>query len=78
MRPMIRDGWLVVPFSGNEFDPVHMAVGNQSPKDWKPAFLDWLDGHRVAKIRPPERTGRALGVWLRVGSNVTHLGKAVV
>lgn len=72
MRASIRDGWVVVPYTGHDLATVHIAVGDRN--DWRPAFLDWVDGQRVAQIRPPAVRGQ-VGVWLRVGETVTPAGR---
>lgn len=77
MSATVRDGWLTVHYDGHDLARVHLAVGQQ-PDDWKPAFLDWVDGKRVAKIRPPSPTGKTVGVWLRVGDAVTSNGRVVL
>ncbi|SET43719.1 hypothetical protein [Nonomuraea wenchangensis] len=68
-------GWLTVPYSGHDLSRVFIAVGD--PNDWRPAFLDWADGERVAKIRPPAPTGKAVKVWLKVNDSVTEVGKVI-
>lgn len=75
MRPSasIRDGWIVVPYTGHDLATVHIAVGDRN--DWQPAFLDWVGDQRVAKIRPPTSAGRQVSVWLRVGDTVTPAGR---
>lgn len=73
MRASIRDGWLTVPYTGHDLATVHIAVGDRNT--WQPAYLDWADGERVAKIRPPQTPGRTLSVWLRVGEAVTPAGR---
>ncbi|MGI5493781.1 hypothetical protein [Microtetraspora malaysiensis] len=73
----VRDGWVVVsPYEGPELAPISIAVGSQ--ESWQPAYLDWVDGVRVAKIRTPAPTGRPVQVWLRVGDTVTSAGKVVI
>jgi len=79
MRASIRDGWLVVPYSGHDLATVHIAVGQRpAGEDWRRAFLDYADGARVAKIRPPAPTGRAMSVWLRVGDVVMNAGRVTL
>jgi hypothetical protein len=46
--PQLHQGWLVVPYDGDDLSLVEIGVGDQ----WVPAFLDWVDDQRVAKIRP--------------------------
>ncbi|MEU8196323.1 hypothetical protein AB0C10_21305 [Microbispora amethystogenes] len=79
MRPMVRDGWLLVPYDGHDLATVHLAAA-QSPtaEHWAPAFLDYHDGQRIAKIRTPAPTGRPVTVWLRVGDTVTSAGTVVL
>lgn len=77
MTPLIRNGWLIVPYSGPELARVFIAVGDRADA-WRPAYLDWHDGRRVAKVRPPEPTGRARAVWLRIDDTATRIGKVVL
>lgn len=64
-------GWLTVDCDVSDATPVQIAVG--TPTDFKPAFRDWVDGRRVAKIRVPEGPGR-VRVFLKVGGTVTDAG----
>jgi hypothetical protein len=75
MAATIVNGWLVVPYGGTDFSKVFMAMAQQPEGvDWKPAYLDYEGGQRVAKIRPPQTEGRALRVWLKVDGHVTDMG----
>lgn len=60
----IEDGWLVVDCPAAA-DPVPVEIGIGD--DWQPAFRDYHDGQRVAKIRPPADVAPRSTVWLRVG-----------
>ncbi len=76
MRSRLVNGWLVVDFDGDDSATIHIAAAAASSPgddDWQPAFRDYVDGHRVVQIRPPELTGRVL-VWLRVNGVVTGPG----
>lgn len=76
MQAAIRDGWVVVPYSGHDLATVHIAVAQRPVEDdWRPAFLDYDGGQRVAKIRPPQAANRQVSVWLRVGDVVTPAGR---
>lgn len=72
MQARIVDGWLVVPYDGDDLARVHIAVGDDEPGQWMAAFLGWADGQRVAQIRPPDPLPPK--VWLRVAASVTALG----
>jgi len=65
----LRDGWLTVPYNGPDIARVHIGVGTAGSVEWTPAFLDWVDGVRVAKIRPPETGGP---VWLKANGVVVE------
>lgn len=67
----IRDGWLVTPYSGHDLARVEIGVGPAGQERWQPAFLDWVDGQRVAKIRPPGIGGT---VWLSVNGVTAEVG----
>ncbi len=73
MSARIADGWLVVPYDGNELT-VYIAVSDNQPTDddWRPAYRDWLDGQRVAKVRPAGARGH---VWLRAVGQVERVGR---
>lgn len=74
MTPVeIRDGWIVTPYSGHDLARVHISVGNE-PVEWLPAFLDFVDGQRVAKVRARGLPERATWVWLRVNEDVRKVG----
>lgn len=68
MTARILDGWLVVPYSGSERSAVHISTEDDT---WIPAYLDWVDGERVAKVRVTAPAGTILKVRLRAGSSVT-------
>lgn len=65
-RARIKDGWLMVPYSGADLSRVEMATGEREPGPWQSAFLSWDGRERVAMIRPPQTRARSLRVWLRV------------
>lgn len=74
MRTHIENGWVVTSCDASDSAKVFMALG--SPGNWRPAFRDWSGGDRVAKIRAAG-TG-TLTVFLRVGSNVTTVGRVSI
>ena len=73
MDTQVRDGWLVVPYGGDDLATVHIAVGNDA-QVWIPAFLDYVDGQRVAKVRARVIPERPTWVWLRINGDVTKVG----
>jgi len=82
----IDDGWLIVPCDAPAGALVEIAARERpviangaatraTEPDWQPAFRDWHDGRRVAKIRlPADLVGRAT-VRLRVAGVVTSHGR---
>lgn len=76
MSVKLEAGWVCVPYSGHDMSQVYIAVGDQ--EHWRPAFLDWSNGVRVAKIGEPERTGRAVTIWLKVNGSVISAGKIIL
>lgn len=73
MQPIVHDGWVAVPYSGDERADIHLAVGEQT--DWRPAYRDWVGETRVVKVRPPAGwSARPALVWLSVDGYVTQLG----
>lgn len=75
MTARMRNGWLLVDYSGPELVLIEIGTGT-GETIWKPAYLDWVDGQRVAKIRPPV-TGTT-PVWLRCRDVVTRVGRVDV
>lgn len=70
-RVQIRDGWVEVPYSGDDLSRVEIGVG--SPTAWRPAFLDYDDaGQRVAKVRAA--VALPATVLLRVDGAETVIG----
>lgn len=72
-RVRIKDGWIMVPYSGADLSRVEIATGEREPGPWQGAFLSWDGRERVAMIRPPQTKARSLKVWLRVN----HIGEMV-
>lgn len=75
-RIRVADGWVCVPYTGPDLATVHLAVAaGPEPADgeWRPAFLDWLDGERVAKIRTTPDLPRRLRVWRRVNGHAERV-----
>lgn len=64
-RVRVKDGWLMVPYTGADLSRVEIATGERDPGPWNPAFLSWDGRERVAMIRPPKTAARSLKVWLR-------------
>lgn len=65
----LANGWVIVPYDGPDTALVELAVDDE----WLPAFLDYVDGKRVAKVRPPVVPPTAQ-VRLRVDGSVSSLG----
>ncbi|TDE40487.1 hypothetical protein E1295_31810 [Nonomuraea mesophila] len=78
MTARLVAGWLVVPYAGPELGRVHIATGRHQADEWKPAYLDYLDGERVAKVRPPAPTGHPVQVWIRVNGAATAVGHVTI
>jgi hypothetical protein len=66
----VSDGWLVVPYDGDDRATVEISV---QPNVWLPAYLDYADGQRVAKVRPPAGLTAAT-VSLRINGTVSTAG----
>lgn len=74
--PALRDGWLCVPYAGDDAAIVYLSVTARGGEpEWVPAFLDYVDGQRVAKIRPPAAPPYPANVQTRVGEVVTDHGR---
>jgi hypothetical protein len=80
MSAHIADGWLVVPYDGDERATVEISVEPdvcsrdlRVTQEWLPAYLDYTDGKRVAKIRPPAGL-TSVTVSLRVNGSTSTVG----
>jgi hypothetical protein len=67
----LHDGWLVVPFDGDDLARVEIGVSSSGNgaivSAWHAAFLAYADDQRVAQIRPGVLpTHGTVTVWLRV------------
>ncbi len=73
MSARLADGWVQVEYDGPE-PVVHLGVTLRTPAeaDWRPAYRDWHDGLRVAKVRPAGARGH---VWLRAAGEMTRAGR---
>lgn len=81
MRARLVGGWLVVgPYAGHDMQQVRIrATGERG--GWvvdSPAFLDWDNGERVAKIRPHGSQRGVATVTLLVGGLETEVGRVVL
>lgn len=80
-RARLRGSWLEVPYAGHDLSRVEVGwrVGDglARPDSWTPAYLDYSDGERVAKVQAPERLGHAVYVWVRVDGAETSVGRVV-
>ena len=73
-RVRIKNGWLMVPYRGEDLSRVEIATGEREYGDWRGAFLSWDGRERVAMIRPPQTKARSLKVWLRVDQVAEMVG----
>jgi hypothetical protein len=64
------NGWVGVPCDADDLTPVFIAIGGG---DWQPAYRDWHEGKRVAKVRPL-LSGRQQ-VILKVSDVVVDVGR---
>jgi hypothetical protein len=85
MRARVVPGWVVVgPYTEHDVKRVRIGCQPTSSSDapeYVPAFLDWVDGERVAKVRPPEFRGRyrVHVAWPRAdGVDVVSVGDIVI
>jgi hypothetical protein len=74
--PFVYEGWICVPYEGADLAKVELAVGDAR----EPAYLDWANDQRVAKLRPahvgyPEGT---VTVRLYVDGVVSGEGRVTV
>lgn len=77
MNPRIIDGWVVVDIEASEYARIEIGLLNGNSKAFSPAFFDYVDGKRVAKVRPNGVAGRTV-VYLRVNGVDTMAGNLVI
>jgi hypothetical protein len=72
----VEDGWIRVPYSGPELGRVEIGLGEQAPT-WVDAFLNTVNGERVAQIRPVAGMvfSQTPNVWLRVDNVPLLIGR---
>jgi len=68
--PRLEDGWLLVACDASVLVPVWIKVGRD---EFKPAYRDFHEGRRVAKIRS-SGVSRKTTVTLRVGETSSAAG----
>lgn len=73
MSAYVHEAWLVVDCDAADAVPVEIAIGKAT--DFRPAFRDYHDGKRTAKIRAGELTGRHR-VYLKVNGTISEAGIA--
>jgi hypothetical protein len=78
IRPdaFLADGWVCMPYTGSDLSRVEISGGSG---EWVPAYLDWHNGDRVAKVRPHTLASAdlqgAISVSLRVDGVITSTGR---
>jgi hypothetical protein len=77
VNPRVINGWLVVDTDAPDRADVQIALFTQQSKAFVPAFRDYEDGKRVAKIRVGGASGRAV-VYLRVDGAETMAGNLTI
>jgi hypothetical protein len=73
----LDQGWVCMPYHGNDLARVEIQAGANPPVA---AFLDWVNGERVAKVRP-HTLGQVAGtttVTLRVDGIPTATGRVTI
>lgn len=83
MDARVVQGWLMVPYKGHDLAQVFIGL-HRAGEDtrWYPAFLDYYDGNRIAKIRVPESPGSTawgrVGVLLRISDRIVQMGSLTI
>ena len=77
MNPRLVNGWLVVDTDAPDRADVQIALFTSKSKAFVPAFRDYEDGQRVAKIKAGDASGRAV-VYLRVDGSETMVGSLTI
>jgi hypothetical protein len=78
--PEVQDGWIVFPYRGPDLATVELGAGHRSP-EFHHAYLDWVGGQRVAKLRPTAFSDipqGAVTITLRVNGQVAGQGQVVL
>ncbi len=58
---IVKNGWLIVPYSGPELLAIEIGVGGV----WTPAYLDYDAGSRIAMIKTMIPEGQSVAVDVR-------------
>lgn len=77
MTVKVTSSWIIIDCDASDLTEVYIAVGR--PDNWHPAFRDWEDGQRVAKIRIPKDApiGRQ-AIYLKWGDHEELAGKMLL
>lgn len=75
MSASIVNGWVTVTYTGHDLSQVYISVGDMN--NWAPAFLDYENGKRIAKVRVPDPTGKPLQVFMKVNGSVASAGRVI-
>lgn len=81
MTPVVLDGWLIVPYEGEEKTTIELGYSNEvgkEPEVWHTAYLDYHEEQRVAKIPEPVIMGKTYQLYFRVNGIVRKAGKISV
>jgi hypothetical protein len=77
MNPRIVNGWLVIDLDASDQTSVEIAIFSNNAKAFLPAFRDYENGKRVAKVRVGSANGRAV-VYVRVDGVESMAGNLVI
>jgi hypothetical protein len=77
MNPRIVDGWLIIDTNAPDRADIQIALFTSQSKAFVPAFRDYENGQRVAKIKAGNATGRAV-VYVRVDGAESMAGSLTI
>ena len=77
MNPRIINGWLVIDTDAPDQANVEIALLTKNTKAFFPAFRDYEDNRRVAKIKAEGASGRAV-VYVRIDGVETMAGNLTI
>lgn len=77
MNPRLIAGWIVVDTDAPDHAVVEIGVLSRTSKAFFPAFRDYDNGTRVAKVKPTGDLSRAV-VYLRVDGVEQMAGNLVI
>jgi hypothetical protein len=67
---IVKNGWLMVPYTGPELLAIEIGVGGS----WTPAYLDSDNGQRIAMIKTMIPEGQTVAADIRTSTPLVDDG----